>query len=164
VRLAPLTRPRFPLSGRPDSFVTTAPCARRGSIPKRCANAARLGLAGPVGSGRQSWSWISLADEARALIFAVDHDVSGPVNLVSPNPALAQDVTREIARQAGRPHWLPLPAVLLRAALRDAADDLLLCSQRVVPGVLLRAGFTHAEPTLESAVAAAWRDWRKRNA
>jgi uncharacterized protein (TIGR01777 family) len=123
--------------------------------------AARLGLAGPIGSGRQSWSWISLADEARALAFAVAHDVAGPVNLVSPNPARAEDVTREIARQAHRPHWLPLPAVLLRAALRDAADDLLLCSQRVVPGVLLRAGFTYAEPTLESAVAAAWRDWRK---
>ncbi|WP_167050740.1 TIGR01777 family oxidoreductase [Salinibacterium sp. ZJ77] len=115
---------------------------------------AKFGLAGPLGSGRQHWPWISLHDEVAALVHLIDNPVSGPVNLVAPTAGTAADVVREIARRQRRPYGFPAPAFAISAALGDAGRDLLLADQHVRPLRLEESGFTFAHGTLEQAVAA----------
>jgi uncharacterized protein len=101
---------------------------------------ARLGLAGPLGNGRQWWPWISLEDEVRALGFLLEHDVSGPVNLSAPQPARNAEFTRALARVLHRPAVLPAPGFALRVVLGELAGDV-LASQRMLPARLLDEGF-----------------------
>lgn len=113
----------------------------------------RLGLGGPLGSGKQYWPWITLGDEVRALLHLVDHrEITGPVNLVGPDPVPQIEVSREIGRQLGRPSILPAPAFALRIIVGGFASDI-LGSQRVMPTVLTGSGFAYADGTLAEAVA-----------
>jgi uncharacterized protein (TIGR01777 family) len=112
----------------------------------------RLGLGGPLGSGRQYWPWITLTDEVRALAFLIDRvDLTGPVNLTGPAPAPQREIAAAIGRRFGRPAVLPAPAFALRAALGEFAEDI-LGSQRAVPHRLLDAGFGFQHPTVAAAV------------
>jgi uncharacterized protein (TIGR01777 family) len=115
----------------------------------------RLGLGGPLGDGRQWWSWITLADLCGALLHLIEReDVRGPFNAASPGPATNAAFARAVARVLGRPAWLPAPAFALRLFLgRGLADEALLASQRLRPGVLERTGFAFADPELEPALA-----------
>ena len=113
---------------------------------------ARLGLAGPLGSGRQFWPWITLADEVAALIHLLDRpDITGPVNLVGPAPARQRDVVAQIGSVLHRPHVLPAPSIALKLVLGEFASDI-LGSQRIVGEVLAASGFRHQHADLESAV------------
>lgn len=115
---------------------------------------ARLGLGGPLGSGEQYWSVISLTDVVRALRFVIEQErVSGPVNLTGPQPVTNKDFARELGRALHRPALLPAPAFALRLALGEFADSVLM-SQRVLPKALSAAGFTFAHPTAADAVRA----------
>ncbi|MCS5733918.1 TIGR01777 family oxidoreductase [Herbiconiux daphne] len=114
---------------------------------------AKAGLAGPLGSGEQTWPWISLHDEAAAIRHLIDSKLSGPVNLVGPEPVAASVVVRELADHLNRPYWLPAPAWALRTALADAGKDLLLADQDVSSQKLTADGFTFSEPTIEKALA-----------
>lgn len=114
--------------------------------------ATRLGAGATVGDGRQHWPWIALADEARALIhLATDSELSGPVNLTSPEAATSEDVTRAVAAVLHRPHRLRLPGFALRAAMGMAAQELLLADQRVIPDALIGDGFAFEAATLADA-------------
>lgn len=114
----------------------------------------RLGAGGKIGSGRQFWSWITLADEVRALLFLLEQDaLSGPVNLTGPAPARNSEITRALAGALHRPSFLPVPKAALRVALGEFSQDI-LGSQRVLPTALLDAGFAFEHPDLDSAVQA----------
>jgi uncharacterized protein (TIGR01777 family) len=116
----------------------------------------RLGLGGKLGSGRQWMSWISLDDAVAAILFALDTpSLSGPVNLTAPNPVTNAEFTRELARQLHRPALLPAPALALRLALGEMADEALLASARVLPAKLTAAGFQFTHPTLQQALVRA---------
>ena len=107
-------------------------------------------MGGVLGSGRQWLSPISLVDEVRAILFVLDHDLAGPVNLVGPAPVTNRDFTRTLARVLHRPSVVPVPAIALSLALgRELASEAVLASQRVVPTVLTGAGFTFAHPSVE---------------
>ena len=112
----------------------------------------RLGLGGPLGGGRQWWSWVSLADEVAALVHLVTGDLSGPVNLTSPQPQRNIDVTRALGRAVHRPTVVPAPAFALKVALGDFAEDV-LASARVMPHQLLESGFTFEHETVDAAAA-----------
>jgi uncharacterized protein (TIGR01777 family) len=113
---------------------------------------AKLGLAGPLGSGRQYWPWITLRDTVRALAHLVDHpEVTGPVNVVGPAPARQKDIAAELARQLNRPALLPAPGMGIRLYLGEFANDI-LGSQRVMPNRLLESGFVYEHDTLPKAV------------
>jgi uncharacterized protein (TIGR01777 family) len=105
----------------------------------------RRGLGGPLGTGRQWWSLISMPDELAALEFLLTHPVPGPVNLVCPEPATNLAVTGALAAALHRPALAPVPAVALRLALGEFAGSI-TGSQRVVPTALLEAGFTFRHP------------------
>ena len=77
----------------------------------------RLGLGGKLGNGKQWWSWITLHDVIRAITFLLEHKVSGPVNLTSPNPVTNQEFTSALARAMHRPALFPAPAIALKIAL-----------------------------------------------
>jgi NAD dependent epimerase/dehydratase family enzyme len=112
---------------------------------------ARLGLAGPLGSGRQYWSWITLRDELRALAHLVDHEIFGPANLVSIAPTPQRDVMKALGAQLGRPAVIPTPALALKLALGEFATDV-LGSQKALPSVLTASGFVFEHDTIESAM------------
>ncbi|HSH15234.1 MAG TPA: TIGR01777 family oxidoreductase [Verrucomicrobiae bacterium] len=113
----------------------------------------RRGLGGRFGSGRQVWSWIALEDLIRGLAFLLENDaVSGPVNMVAPEPVTNQDFTSALARALDRPAWLPVPGWAARLALGEMARETLLAGARVLPETLLRQGFTFQHPTLEPAL------------
>jgi len=114
----------------------------------------KLGLGARLGSGRQWMSWITLADEVRAIRFLLDNEsVSGPVNLAAPEPVTNAAMTRTIGRVLKRPAFLVVPAVALQIGLgRETAEETVLTSQRVDPAVLMRAGFEFRDPELEPAL------------
>jgi len=113
----------------------------------------RLGLGGRLGSGRQWWSWIGIDDEVGAIAFLLDHDISGPVNLTAPNPATNAEYTKVLGRVLGRPTLLPVPSFGPKLVLgSELAEQLLFTSARVLPQVLVDAGYEFVSPDLEGAL------------
>ncbi|MDZ4200255.1 MAG: TIGR01777 family oxidoreductase [Kiritimatiellia bacterium] len=125
-----------------------------GGILARLIPVFRWGLGGPLGSGRQIMSWISLPDVTRAILHILrTESIAGPVNLTSPHPISNAEFTLALAAALRRPAWIPLPAGLLRLALGKMADEALLASARVHPRVLLDSGFQFHHPRMEDAVS-----------
>ena len=109
----------------------------------------RLGLGGVIGNGRQYWSWISLEDAVRAIVHVLyKDDLSGPVNLVSPNPSTNRDFTRALGKALKRPTLFPMPTFAARALMGEMAHELMLGSARVVPTRLIESGFNFQDPDL----------------
>jgi uncharacterized protein len=122
-----------------------------GGAMQRILPLARFGLAGPLGTGRQYWSWITLHDELRALAHLIDQDIVGPVNLVSTQPLRQAEVMKALGAQLHRPAVLPVPALALKVALGEFASDI-LASARILPSVLTASGFVFEHDTIESAM------------
>lgn len=115
----------------------------------------KFGLGGRLGSGDQWWSWISIADEVRAIAHLLDADLSGPVNLTAPNPVTNAEFTRILGEVLGRPTLLPVPRLALEVALgKERAAALAFTSAKVLPQKLLDSGFAFTHPTLEEALRA----------
>lgn len=115
----------------------------------------RAGLGGPIGAGNQYMSWIALADVVGAVRFMLElHDVSGPVNLVSPGAVTNREFTRTLGSAISRPTLLPLPGFVARILFGEMAEDTLLASSRVRPAALLEYGFRFQYPTLQDALDA----------
>jgi uncharacterized protein (TIGR01777 family) len=113
----------------------------------------RLGVGGPIGSGRQWMSWISLDDHVRAMEHALaTTGLHGPVNLVSPNPVTNAEFAATLGRVLSRPALVPVPAFALELAYGEMARATILAGQRVMPKALLRTEFHFAHPTLEQAL------------
>ena len=113
----------------------------------------RLGLGGRLGSGRQWMSWMSLPDMVSAVSFIIAApQLTGPVNMVAPNPVTNAEFTRTLARTLHRPAVFPAPAFALRAALGEFADEGLLASARMIPAQLTQAGFDFKHPQLPTAL------------
>jgi uncharacterized protein (TIGR01777 family) len=128
---------------------------REGGALPRMARLAKLGLLGKLGTGRQWMSWISLADEVGAIRFLLEHEVSGPVDLTSPVPVTNAVFTKALGRVLHRPTFLPIPSFGPKLLLgSELADVLLFEGQRVLPEVLLDAGYDFADDDVETALRA----------
>jgi len=125
--------------------------SRRGGAYGPLRPLLQLGLGGPIGSGQQWWSWITLRDEVRALAWLLEHPLSGPVNLTGPSPERQRDVVRARAQALHRPAVVPVPAAAVRLVLRGFGGEL-LDSRRVLPVALQGSGFSFDHPDLNSAV------------
>jgi len=113
----------------------------------------RFGLGGKLGSGKQWWSWITLHDVVRAITFALVNNISGPVNLTSPNPVTNQEFTSALARAMKRPALFPAPAIALKIALGGFSSEV-LGSKKVMPNALTEAGFQWDYPHISTALQA----------
>jgi uncharacterized protein (TIGR01777 family) len=113
----------------------------------------RFGLGGKLGSGKQWWSWITLHDVVRAIIFALEHPIAGPVNLTTPNPVTNQEFTAALARAMNRPALFPAPAIALKIALGGFSSEV-LGSKKVMPNALSDAGFVWDYPHISNALTA----------
>ena len=114
----------------------------------------KAGIGGPLGSGQQWWAWISLEDEARAIIHLInDEQASGPYNLTAPEPATCEQIVKSLGKALRRPTFLRVPAWAMRLLVGVAAEELLLCSQKMSANKLLDCGFKFKHPTLEKSVA-----------
>lgn len=113
----------------------------------------RLGAGGPVGSGAQYVSWITI-DELLGVILhaAATESLSGPVNAVTPNPVTNLDFARTLGRVLFRPALMPTPTFAARLLFGEMADALLLASARVEPARLVATGYTFQYPNLEEAL------------
>lgn len=121
-----------------------------GGALKRMLLPFRLGLGGPIGSGRQYWSWVSLEDVVGAIQHALSNSsLSGPVNVVTPYPVTDRELSKTLGHVLSRPAFMPLPAFVARLALGEMADELLLYSARVKPTKLQGTGFQFRDPNLE---------------
>ena len=127
--------------------------SRTGGTLERMLPMFKLGLGGTLGSGSQYWSWIVIDDLVRAIEFIFENEqLSGPVNLVAPNPLSNAEFTKTLAKAIHRPAIFPAPAPVLRLALGEMADSLVLTSQNVIPKKLMDAGFAFKYPTLSEAL------------
>tara|TARA_B100000700_G_C15024688_1_gene847544 strand:+ start:814 stop:1704 length:891 start_codon:yes stop_codon:yes gene_type:complete len=124
----------------------------QGALP-RMALPYKLGLGGPMGSGKQMMSWIHIEDIIRALEFILQDDsISGPVNLTAPNPTANKQFSQTLAKTLHRPHVLFVPSFALNLMLGEMAS-MLLEGQAVVPKKLEQAGFHFNFPQLQDALA-----------
>lgn len=113
----------------------------------------RLGLGGPLGHGRQYMSWVAIHDVVGAIAHALmTESLRGPVNVVAPNPVTNREFTNTLARVLRRPAVFPVPAVMLRLALGQLAEEALLASARALPSTLQSSGYAFQHPHLASAL------------
>ena len=125
-----------------------------GALP-RLAMPFRFGAGGPVGSGRQWWSWIHVDDWVSIVRWALaTPQLSGPVNLTAPQPVTNREFARTLGRALRRPAFMPAPAPALRLLLGEMADALILNGQRVVPARATASGFRFRYETLDAALRA----------
>jgi uncharacterized protein (TIGR01777 family) len=113
----------------------------------------KFGLGGKLGSGKQWWSWITLHDQIRAMIFLMNSKIEGAVNLTSPNPVTNQEFTAALAIALKRPAIFPAPAFALRAVLGGFSTEV-LGSKKVIPKALMDNKFEFDYPHVSSALTA----------
>ncbi len=113
----------------------------------------KLGLGGALGTGKQWWAWISLEDEARAIIHLIQNEQTfGAYNLTAPEPATCEQVIKALAKGLRRPAFFKIPTFLMKTVIGLAAEELLLCSQKMTSHRLHESGFEFKHPTLEKSV------------
>ena len=121
---------------------------------------ARLGLSGPLGSGRQWWPWAHRDDLAGLALHALDRaEIEGPLNASAPSPARQREFAAELGRALRRPAFLPAPAFALRIALGGFADEV-LSSRRMLPAKALATGYAFCHAELGAALRACLRTAR----
>ncbi|MBL8602172.1 MAG: TIGR01777 family oxidoreductase [Myxococcales bacterium] len=112
----------------------------------------KLGLGGPMGSGRQYLPWVHVEDIARMTMFALDHPtLSGPLNLTAPEPARSAEFAAAMGRVLHRPAFMPTPAFVLKMAVGEGAEAV-LTGQRAVPRALGEAGYQFRFTDLDEAL------------
>jgi len=113
----------------------------------------KMGLGGVVGSGKQHISWISIRDIVEIIDFlAKDSSISGPVNIVSPNPTKNRELTKALGRSLGCPTFFKVPKFVAKAVFGQMADEMLLCSAKAQPRKLLDAGYEFKDDSLSSTL------------
>ncbi len=109
-------------------------------------------LGGPMGSGKQWFSWIQIEDLTRAFLFLLDHpEISGPVNFTSPNPVRNKILANALGKAMDRPSFLPTPGLVLKLVLGEFGS-VLLKGQRVIPQKLIKSGFQFRYPEIDQAL------------
>jgi len=115
----------------------------------------RLGLGGPIGSGRQWISWIHIDDHVAIMHRLLDDDdISGPINAVSPTAVRQREFATMLGLALGRPALLPMPALAVKLLFGEMGERLLLEGAKVLPARLKGRGFEWSHPTLASALGA----------
>jgi uncharacterized protein (TIGR01777 family) len=137
--------------------------SKEGGALKEMLRPFRLGLGGKIGSGRQWWSWIHIDDAIAAVLQclpagrgrAAPHVcgfISGPANIVAPNPVTNAEFTRVLASVMKRPAILVVPGFAAKLAFGEFAQEGILASARVMPKKLQESGFQFRYQDLQGAL------------
>ena len=126
--------------------------SRDGGVMAKMIKAFKSYMGGPLGDGRQWFSWMHMVDLAAAIRFIIDHPkLHGPINFCSPHPIRNRELTRMLARALARPAIIKVPAFILRFLLGEFGDTLLV-SQRAIPEKLIQNGFEFKFGRIENAI------------
>jgi uncharacterized protein (TIGR01777 family) len=113
----------------------------------------KLGVGGPIGSGKQFWAWINLVDEAAAIIHLIKTPgVHGPFNLTAPEPATCEQMIVGLGKAINRPTFFRIPEFAMKLLIGEAAEELLLVSQKMTANKLMTSGFRFRYPDLQSSI------------
>jgi uncharacterized protein len=113
----------------------------------------KLGIGGPIGSGKQFWAWINLVDEAAAIIHLINTPgAHGPYNLTAPEPATCEQMIVGLGKAINRPTFLRIPEFAMKLFIGEAAEELLLVSQKMTANKLIGSGFRFRYPDLQSSI------------
>ncbi len=113
----------------------------------------KLGVGGALGSGKQWWAWISLEDQARAIIHLIENEAAqGAFNITAPEPATCEQIIHALGKALHRPTIFRVPAWLMKLVIGVAAEELLLCSQKMSAEKLIMSGYKFNHPTLREVV------------
>ena len=136
------------------AIIRTAPnLTKQGGILFYLALPFRLFTGGPIGSGKQWFSWIHTVDQVRAVRFLIENEnARGAYNVSAPDPKTNADFGKLLAKVLHRPYWFPVPAFVMQLIFGELGKLLLLGSQRVLPQRLLEAGFKFQFADAESAL------------
>lgn len=130
--------------------------AKQGGALKKLLLPFKIGAGGPIGGGKQYMALVSLEDAVGAIIFALDHEISGAFNVVTPQPATNADFTKALGKAVHRPAVVPMPGFAMRLILgAEQANEMILGGQRVLPRRLEAAGFTFQHSDVSAALASA---------
>jgi uncharacterized protein (TIGR01777 family) len=125
---------------------------RTGGVLGKMIPAFKKFVGGPLGSGKQWFSWIHIEDLLKAFLFVFENqDIHGPVNFCSPNPVRNRDLARALGKALSRPSFLTTPAIILRLVLGEFGS-VLLEGQRVIPAKLVKYGFVFQYPEIMGAL------------
>ncbi len=113
----------------------------------------KLGAGGPVGSGSQPMSWVSIDDVVGAMLFAIENErLEGPVNVTAPGVVSNREFAKSLGQALGRPAFLTLPAFMVSFLFGEMGETLLLGGAPVIPKRLQAAGFKFRHPELGAAL------------
>ncbi len=110
-------------------------------------------LGGIVGGGKQFISWVSIRDLVRIVDFIIKSpQIKGPVNIVSPMPTTNKALTVSLGRALTRPTPFMVPGFMAKLIFGQMADEMLLCSSRVTPKLLLESGYEFQDQSLDEVL------------
>jgi uncharacterized protein (TIGR01777 family) len=111
-------------------------------------------IGGPIGSGKQYFSWIHMDDMVKIYVSSLnDKMLSGPINATAPNPVTIKELSRIIGKVLKKPSWFPVPVFLAKIVI-GGSSQVVTTGQRVVPQKLLSLGFTFYFKNVEEALRA----------
>lgn len=140
--------------GKCSVFVRTGVVlSEQGGALKKMLPPFKAGLGGPIGSGAQRMSWISLWDLVRVYVRCIeDRAISGPLNAVAPQAVSNGAFARTLGKVLGRPSILPAPRFAISTLFGEMADETILSDLAILPSRLTELGFTWELPELEQAL------------
>lgn len=118
---------------------------------------AKLGLNGPLGTGKQWWSWVHLDDVVGVIQHALHHELSGPFNVTAPQAVRQQEFAKTLGNVLKRPSFLPAPSFVLKLVLGEFSSEL-LSSKRVLPSKAQDSGYEFKFPSLKEALTDCYND------
>ena len=126
--------------------------SRNGGVLPRLIFPYRLLMGGTIGSGKQWVSWIHIDDVVSLILFAIDNKfINGPINGTAPEPVQMKEFGKTLSQIIHRPHWLPIPEIVLKLLLGEMSL-LLLKGQRVIPEKASESEFVFSYPSLKNAL------------
>lgn len=139
--------------------------ARDADLMKRLVPIFKAGLGGPIGNGRQWWSWITLRDVVAAIDHLLSQEFHGPANLTAPNPVRQSEFADVLGDVMGRPSIVPVPKFAMKLVLgSEKADGIGLSSARVTPGALMEADYSFHDEDLRGALESLFQERESRGA
>jgi uncharacterized protein (TIGR01777 family) len=112
----------------------------------------RLGLGGPIATGKQWMPWIHIEDMVEIIIYAIQNDIDGPINCTAPQPVTNREFAKTLGKVLKRPAVAPMPAPMVKLLFGQMGDELMVQGQSVIPQKLQQKGFQFKYSQLESAL------------